>query len=259
MAVLESAWVLTKQLTGPNGRLLGDVALADLTQFQAYLGLKEQLKPILEEARNRNVHGAAAELVSSSSRGLAHMQQWPERSFRCGPLALMRIAMHQGARASQQTMQVLAEAKSTDHGLSLTMVQQISAKAGMNYQMAYRPRGAKIVTPAVAHWKMGHYAAIVAYEHGHYLVQDSTFGEDISVSAETLDEEASGYFLIPAGPLPAGWRAVGAAEGAKIWGRGDTGGSKETGSTSAAAGTEANPNGATPIATAVAPPGISKR
>jgi RHS repeat-associated protein len=35
-----------------------------------------------------------------------------------------------------------------------------------------------------------------------------------------LDAEASGYFLIPAGPLPMGWQAVSEAEGNSVWGKG---------------------------------------
>ena len=52
---------------------------------------------------------------------------------------------------------------------------------------------------------------------------DTTFGEDVRVSSATLDEEGSGYFLVPKGPLPEGWRSVSAQEGAGIWGRGEIG------------------------------------
>jgi len=37
-----------------------------------------------------------------------------------------------------------------------------------------------------------------------------------------LEEETSGYFLIPAGKLPLGWRSVGTSEGESIWGKGET-------------------------------------
>ncbi len=106
----------------------------------------------------------------------------------------------------------------------------------MNYQMAYRTPGATMVTPAVAHWKVGHYAAIEASDTARYIVEDPTFGEMIRVSAATLDEEASGYFLVPQGALPAGWRSVAPAEGDTIWGRGDTGNSKDPGATGPASG-----------------------
>jgi hypothetical protein len=37
------------------------------------------------------------------------------------------------------------------------------------------------------------------------------------MSPRTLDEEASGYFLVPEGPLPQGWAPVDDAEGERIW------------------------------------------
>jgi hypothetical protein len=83
--------------------------------------------------------------------------------------------------------------------------------------------------PAVVHWKLGHYAAMVG--RGRYLIEDSTFGEDVHISAHTLDEEASRYFLIPAEPLPQGWRAVREAEGDEIWGHGNTGSNTDFGNT----------------------------
>jgi YD repeat-containing protein len=72
------------------------------------------------------------------------------------------------------------------------------------------------------HWKVGHFAAVVGESEGLYEIEDPTFGENIRVSRRTLDEEGSGYFVVPAGPLPKGWRVVSAAEGERIWGRGGT-------------------------------------
>ncbi|MGH7326971.1 MAG: hypothetical protein ACREJX_01345, partial [Polyangiaceae bacterium] len=68
-------------------------------------------------------------------------------------------------------------------------------------------------------------------ELGRYRVEDPTFGENVRMQAATLDQEASGYFLVPSGPLPKGWRSVSVAEGEKVWGRGDTGTNKDNGDT----------------------------
>jgi hypothetical protein len=72
------------------------------------------------------------------------------------------------------------------------------------------------------HWKVGHFAAIVKQNGGLYEVQDPTFGENIRVTRATIDQEASGYFVVPGGALPKGWRTVTSAEGNTIWGRGNT-------------------------------------
>ncbi len=182
--------------------------VARLSQLEAYLGRKELLQPLLDEIDARPIGGTAAQLVTDSHTGLYEMLHQPEESFRCGPLALKRILNYgnEGAQVSQASMRALDDAKSTPNGLSLTSVREISERAGMNYQMAFRSPGAAIVMPAVAHWKVGHYAAIVDKIDGRYVVQDTTFGEDIRLSSGTLDEEASGYFLVPPGELPKGWR-----------------------------------------------------
>jgi len=231
LAVWQDAWGTTQNLTDRNGRALGDATIARLTQFDAYLGRKEVLQPLLETVADRPVRGSASQVLTSSREGLFHMIARPERSFKCGPIALSRILLHDNPTPAPEVMQVFEEARSTPNGMSLAAVQQVSVKAGMNYQMAYRTRGAPIITPAVAHWNVGHYAAIEASDTDRFIVEDPTFGETIRVSAATLDEESSGYFLVPQGALPPGWRSVGAAEGATIWGRGDTGNNKDPGDT----------------------------
>ncbi|HEY1692882.1 MAG TPA: RHS repeat-associated core domain-containing protein [Polyangiaceae bacterium] len=222
----QSAWESARNLDG-GGRAIGDAALAKLAQFEAYLGRKELLAPLLEETRTRSLHGSSAELVLESHRGLDDMLERPARSFRCGPLALERILLSESATPSKASFATLDAAPSTSEGLSLSSVAATSAEAGMNYQMAFRTPGAAVVTPAVMHWKVGHYAAIVGKPDGRYQVEDATFGETIRITKNTLDEEASGYFLVPPGPLPEGWRAVATAEGDGVWGRGDTGENKD--------------------------------
>jgi hypothetical protein len=208
------------------------MAAAYLSQFEAYLGRKELLVPLLEELKARPVRGSAAELISESSRGMAEMESRPDVAFKCGPSALSRILTQYPTRDVLASRRVLIEAKSTPNGLSLSAVQAMSVAAGMNYEMSYRSPGAPLVVPAVAHWKVGHYAAILGQDaRSRVLVGDATFGEDIALTPSTFDEEASGYFLVPPGPLPEGWRRVGTDEGNTVWGRGDTGGNHDNGAT----------------------------
>ncbi len=72
----------------------------------------------------------------------------------------------------------------------------------MGLQMGFRQPGAKLRLPAVVHWRSGHFAAILQREESTgrplYRVQDPTFGDEIWISEAALEDEASGYFLIPA-------------------------------------------------------------
>jgi len=90
--------------------------------------------------------------------------------------------------------------------------------------MAYREPGAPLVVPSVLLLKVDHYTALIRYEGGRYLLQDPTFGNDTWATHDALEAEASGYFLIPPGELPSGWRAVDAQEGGRIWRKGNVNG-----------------------------------
>jgi RHS repeat-associated protein len=237
LEVWQAGWSDAKALSDPHGRALANAIVARLSQLEAYLGRKELLTPLLDSIQARPVGGTAAQLITDSHTGLYDMMYHPDASFRCGPLALTRILKYGDAKPSPASLRVLDDAVSTANGLSLSAVQQIAVRAGMNYQMAYRTTGASVILPAVAHWKVGHYAAIVDRRKGRYVIEDTTFGEDIRMSPMTLDEEASGYFLVPSGPLPSGWRHVSEPEGSRIWGRGDTGKYHDGGATGAAAKT----------------------
>ncbi len=236
IAAWQRAWALTRDLDAPDARTIADASAANLSQFEAYLGRKEELEPLLAELNRRPLRGTAAELVSESVRGLAEMKSRPEASFKCGPFALYRIDRYRRHGQSDAALvQAIDAARSTPTGMSLTAVRELSERVGMSYQMAFRTAGAQVVWPAVVHWKVGHFAALVDRVEGRYLVEDSTFGENIRVSPEALDEEASGYFLIPPGALPSGWRAVSPEEGARVWGRGTTGDNHDNGDTGSCA------------------------
>jgi RHS repeat-associated protein len=232
LSIWDQGWQGAQSLSDREGQALANALVARLSQLEAYLGRKELLQPLLESIQTRPIGGTAAQLITDSREGLYDMVYRPEESFRCGPLALTRILKYGNNQPSPLALKVLQQSPSTDHGLSLSAVKEIAERAGMHYQAAFRSPGAPIIVPAVAHWKVGHYAAVVDRDnHDRYIVQDTTFGEDIRISASTLDQESSGYFLVPEGTLPAGWRTVGVEEGDSIWGRGDTGTSHDTGAT----------------------------
>jgi hypothetical protein len=157
----QRAWDRTKNLTDHNGAAVGDAAVAYLSQFEAYLGRKETLQPLLEEIATRPIRGTAVGMIRNSRMGLAEMLTRPADSFKCGPAALRRILDRSDVRDKQAARRILHDAQSTPRGLSLTAVQAFSAQAGMNYQMAFRSPGAPVLLPAVTHWNVGHYAALL--------------------------------------------------------------------------------------------------
>lgn len=213
------AWRLSKNATDAPARALADRAIGELATMYARLGRMDDLGALLKSVEGRVFTGAATERITEAREGLYMMRTDPGVSFRCGPLALHRI---QASVDPQNARTDLVHAsKSTTDGFSLPQVVQLSDEMGMKYQMAFRGAGAAFVVPSVVHWKVGHYAAIVREENGSFLVQDPTFRNDVWITRVGLEAEASGYFVIPPGPLAAGWRAVDAAEGGKVHGKGN--------------------------------------
>jgi len=210
---------------------------AELAYLYARLGRMTELEGLLKSVEKRVFVGQATEKINGAREGLWNMQNRPEVSFRCGPLALHRIKRLTGA--SSDVDMAIYNSASTQKGLSLPQVAELSKKIGLNYQMAFRPpltpslspsdgervsggrvRGVFIV-PSVVHWKVGHYAAMVRQEGDLFLLEDPTFRNSVWATRAALEAETSGYFLIPPGALPKGWRTVEAAEGETIWGKGN--------------------------------------
>ncbi len=239
----EKAWPLAKDATDMKGKAIADRAAGELAFMYARLGRMTELEALLKSVEGRTFVGAATEKIAGAREGLWNMQNKPEISFKCGPYALQRILLSdQRLLTSSPTnaMMEIANAASTQKGLSLPQVAELSKKVGLNYQMAFRNpltpslspsdgervsegrvRGDFIV-PSVVHWKVGHYAAMVRQEGDRYLLEDPTFGNTVWATRQALEAEASGYFLIPPGDLPRGWRSVNTQEGASVWGKGVT-------------------------------------
>ncbi|MDB5047815.1 MAG: hypothetical protein JWO30_886 [Fibrobacteres bacterium] len=218
--VWEEAWRLSKSRTDVLGKAIGDRSVGELAIMNAKLGRLERLEPLLKEVQNRNVRGAATEKIQGAKEGLWLMKNKPQDAFKCGPYALARLLFKKKSDIKLQDK--IYASKSTTKGVSLLNVYKLSKQVGLSLQLAKRDVNAPVLFPAVVNWKVGHYAAIIALEHGAYHIQDPTFGDDRWISQQTLDMEASGYFLVPTQKLPKGWRAVDEKEAGNVWGKGST-------------------------------------
>ncbi len=222
MPAWSEAWRLAKDATEARGKAIADRAVGELAYMFARLGRMAELDALLKSVAGRVFTGPATERISGAREGLWTMQNEPGIAFRCGPLALHRIKLFLDPKNAGGDL--IHTAASTKDGFSLPQVVALSKKLGLNYRMAFRDKGAAVVVPSVVHWKVGHYAAIVGQEGDRYLIQDPTFRNDAWITRAALEAEASGYFVIPTGPLSAGWRAVEANEGGIVWGKGTVGG-----------------------------------
>jgi RHS repeat-associated protein len=214
------AWQLTRTSAVPLVKVLADRAGGEFANLSAKLGRMSELESFFASVEDRVFQGPSAERVAVARAGLSQMTARPEVSFRCGPLALDRIRRATAPeQADRKAFDTIFQSASTQSGFSLTAIRDLSDSIGMKYQMAFRQGGAFVV-PSVVHWKVGHYAAIVRRDGDRYLLQDPTFKNDVWATQAALQAEASGFFLVPPGPLSAGYRVVTDEEGDQIFGKG---------------------------------------
>jgi RHS repeat-associated protein len=209
---------LALPVTDPAQKPIADRALGELGYLLAQLGRMKELGELLQSVEDRDFCGPATERIAGARGGLASMQTHPEFCFRCGPLALHRIKL--AVHPQNPQTELIESALSTQRGFSLQQIMELSGRLELDYQPAFREKGAAFVAPAVVHFKVDHFAALIRREGGRYLLEDPTFKNDAWVTANALEDEASGYFLVPPGELPEGWRSVESAEAETIWGRG---------------------------------------
>jgi RHS repeat-associated protein len=221
LEVWKGAWAAGQNATTAQGKALADRAGGELAYMYARLGRMDELETFLQSVEGRPFIGTASQRIICAREGLWTMKNRPQIAFRCGPLALYRIKLSMDPQ--NPAAELIRNAASTQRGCSLPQVTELSKKIGLDYQMVFRQKDAPLVVPCVVHWKVGHYAALTRQVGDNYLLEDPTFGNTVWASRTALDQETSGYFLIPPGPLPIGWRPVQAIEGETIWGKGYSG------------------------------------
>ncbi|HJV91536.1 MAG TPA: hypothetical protein VJ623_14595 [Holophagaceae bacterium] len=217
LGVWEQAWSLSKKATVPAEAAIANRALAELAELNGRVGRMNRIQELLKEAEGRTLVGSAGERLDNVREGLWNMEHDAAHSFRCGPLGLDAVRAAMGLPFKPQ----VETACSTQQGTSLAQNAAWAESFGIPLQMAKRQPGAEVIVPSLVHWKLGHFAAVVKQEGQRFLVKDPTFGEEIWVTRAALDDEATGYALVPKGTLPTGWARVGDAEGRTVWGKGN--------------------------------------
>ncbi|MEO0510058.1 MAG: DUF6883 domain-containing protein [Verrucomicrobiota bacterium] len=214
----EQAWVSLKESEDLMLRGYANHALAELISIKAGLGRMDELEVLFAKTEGRRFHGKSAQLISSAREGLSSMEKFPERSFNCGPAALLNVLATLGDEAATDP-RIMSKAATTD-GLNLWQVSELAQEVGFNeHILAYRENGG-IQLPAILHWKEGHFSALLRLENSRYLIKDPTLGNVMWVPEEAVDSEASGYFLLARSDVPEGWREVDSGEAEDIWGKG---------------------------------------
>ncbi len=221
LAAWEEAWAIAKGAQDARGRAVANRAVGELAELNGRLGRYERLEALFDEAQGRDIGGSAGQMLEEAGQGLWLMRNHPEVAFKCGPYAIDRILAY--GKPNYRRDPAIVKYPSTSNGTSLAQMIDLARTQGLDFQMAQRTSAnAEVLVPALIHWNAGHFAALVKAEGDRYLIQDPTFGEELWVSRRAFDSETSGYALVRAGTLPAGWRPVPLDEGGSVWGKGLT-------------------------------------
>jgi RHS repeat-associated protein len=233
ITAFQSSWDAAKDLQDARGRMLGDQALGQLARMRARIGQVEKLDELMGTTGDRVLTGSASEAVAGVREGLWRMKRDPGRSFHCGPLALAGV--REARKLPDAYNARLMAPKTSARGFQMAELQEMATDLGMPSEVVKAGPGAELTSamlPAVVHWKLDHYAAVLKREGNRFLIKDQTFGPGRTwVSVDTLMSEASGFFLVPKGTAGRGWTKVNAAQAKEVTGRGDANGRDEDATT----------------------------
>jgi RHS repeat-associated protein len=213
----EQAWEIGKGVQEPRARALAERALAELLDVNIHFGRAESIQRYLDEVEGREVGGSAGEKISHAREGLWLLQNRHEHAIPSGPVALDRLLAY--GKANHRKPEAIASFHATPDGATLTQMKGLAAQVGMRMQMAFRAPGSALVAGSMAHFKLGHFTAVVEANASEVVLDDPILGGTLRMSRAAFDHETSGYFLVPEGSLPSGWRTVSPSEADSIRGK----------------------------------------
>lgn len=224
IAAYGEAWRLGRSATGRKQTALVDRAFGELIRMQARLGHAEPIAALLKQLKGRHLVGIAAAWTAGARQGLAEMRTDPGIAYLCGPMAVKNVLLALHPHSPKAA--ILEAFRSGPHGVDFATVAKLAKKVGLDYRMAYRRNpDTPLPLPAVVHWRVNHYAAVVGFSNGLYHVEDPTFGSigGLWITPQALAHESDGYYLIPANDAASGWASVSHAKAKAVYGMGDTG------------------------------------
>lgn len=217
LGYFHSAWERSK--TDEAAKPVADRAISEYLHLCAKVGRTEELRQGFAAIAGRVFFGSDETRLGGARDGLQTMTNLPERAFKCGPYAVSSI-LEKGKRAHNVRREIEDEPSSLQ-GTSLLQVKHLADRVGLDYRLAKRKPGSKVIVPSVIHLKVGHFAGLIDYRDGKYLLQDPTFGgRELWISEAAIEAEGSGYFLVANRHLPWGWSSVSESDAAQVWGRG---------------------------------------
>ncbi|WP_038164421.1 hypothetical protein, partial [Verrucomicrobium sp. BvORR106] len=214
-------WDQGKQFTDIDDRRLAEMALGRLLQRRSLMGQKDELRPLIEEAKALPLGGYAADALIRAREVLWFLDHKAERNVFCGFTAANAICVPLGEPPIFPDVHDDNEkAIFIKDGLSAFELKAHSHEGGGTLKVIKRTSGRTIIAPSVIHFKFNHYSALTETLEGKYRLTDEHLFYDSWVPPQALEQQMSGYFLVPAATaLPAGYVDVNDEEAKTVFGR----------------------------------------
>ncbi len=215
------AWSEGKNRQDAEGRRLAEQALIGLLKHLAGTGRREKLRELFDEVAKLDLGGSATEALVRARSQLWFFENQPEQNVFCGFTAANTICVPLGMAPIFPDVHDDEEKKTfIRDGLSAYELKAHSHEGGGNLRVIKRTEGTAIPAPSVIHFAFGHYSAITETSEQGFRLVDDHLNFDAWVTAGILEDQLSGYFLVPGdAAIPDGFVEVGDDEAKTIFGR----------------------------------------
>ncbi len=213
-----------------EGEFLGSAKEA-LARIYIVVGEVELLGKLLDSIDSSRLQGTMTGAFGPLKQAHGFMRDNPERAYRCGLAALLQLRDVMGIRETdekrlEEQAEAIRQFKSIQgKGLSFEMIQELGATLDLPLTAVQRSSNAAVLDevpiPSIVHWKVGHFATIVAKTEEGYHIKDSSVERSWLVSPQVFVEESSGYFLVPSTLPESRDRGITPSQAGNIWGKGN--------------------------------------
>ena len=218
LAMLDLVWNQGKNQSGYKNSI--DMALSKLAFVAIRLGRVQYMERLQTSVGGRILTPNAQDTYQRAKQSLDREVNHSEQGFLCGPQAVQSILT--AINPSVAFTPAVGDVQSTQQGTSLTGVANLAKAVGLKMTpVEWTSDTVQIPTPAVIHWKSGHYAALVGRtEDGGYHLIDRSMELNATVSGPAIQKEGSGYFLIPTASVTSDFTPLTQGQTDNIWGKG---------------------------------------
>lgn len=214
----EKVWESTKDFQNGNGKNIGDEALVNWTRLLLLLGRTDELTTVYQTVANRILEpGPLMQMWSRTYEKYVRIHKYPEQSWKCGIYAMAQAAEVLNLKYKKGEF---LRTPSKPTGFTLQELQQLSDEYAFGLVAVRRSENSgQLIVPSVVHLRQNHYTAIMAQRGELYKVADSSGLGVMWLTEAEINEEASGYFLIPQNRINLSFVRVPAPEAMLIFGR----------------------------------------